>query len=351
MATFHCAVKSGKSGTGVAHADYIEREGKYASKEKDDLEYKESGNMPEWAETSADFWAAADKHERANGAVYREFEVALPRELTKEQRLALVHEMVKNEIGGEHAYTFAIHNPKAAIEGGEQPHAHIMFSERIQDYIDRPKEQYFKRWNAKQPERGGCQKSNFAKTGEERREQLERFRERFAELQNKHLAKAGQDVRVTHLSLKAQGINRKPEKDYGIKPTRAEVKEIREIRGIRREIEHEVKQNTLQEAKIDRMTEAMPSLSPRLGLKEAVDAVHDVLHRNAVVNGKIALNGVYEAAAVARKWLEKETHPEKEMLNAFVNHWQTEMEKVVQQQAREQERAQPKPAQAQVVRR
>lgn len=245
MATFHCSVKSGKSGTGAAHADYIEREGKYASKEKDDLEYKESGNMPEWAETSADFWAAADKYERAKGAVYREFEIALPRELTKEQRLALVHEMVKNEIGGEHAYTFAIHNPKAAIEGGEQPHAHIMFSERTQDYIDRPAEQYFKRWNAKNPERGGCQKSNFAKTGEERREQLERFRERFAELQNKHLAKAGHEVRVTHLSLKAQGINRKPEANYGIKPTKAEIKEVREIRTMRREIEATIKQNSI----------------------------------------------------------------------------------------------------------
>lgn len=246
MATFHCSVKSGKSGTGAAHADYIEREGKYASKEKDDLEFKESGNMPIWAETSRDFWAIADHNERANGAVYREFEIALPRELTKEQRLELVHEFIEREIGDQHAYTFAIHNPKAAIEGGEQPHAHIMYSERTIDGIDRAADQYFKRWNAKKPEAGGCKKATAtAKTPTERKAELVQLRERFAQLQNKHLAKAAQEVRVTHLSLKDQGINRKPEANYGIKPTRAEVKEIREIRAIRREIETTIKTNSL----------------------------------------------------------------------------------------------------------
>ena len=330
MASFHCSVKSGKSGSGGAHADYIEREGKYASKEKDDLEHRESGNMPDWAETSRDFWHTADANERANGAVYREFEIALPRELTKAQRLELVHEFIAQEIGDKHAYTFAIHNPKAAIDGGEQPHAHIMFSERKRDGIDRAADQYFKRWNAKNPERGGCQKSNIAKTPTERKAELVQLRERFAQLQNKHLARHGHSVQVTHLSLKAQGIDREVEPHLG--PDRA--KEL------------------AQAVKIDRLAEKTPNISPRLGLKEAVDAIHDELHRNATANEKIALNGVYEAAAVARKWLEKQTHPEKETLSAYISHWTDGVGKAAQQQAKEQERAQqPKPAQAQVVRR
>ena len=217
MASFHCSVKVGKSGSGAAHADYIEREGKYASKSKDDLEHKESGNMPEFAETSGEFWSAADQHERANGSVYREFEIALPRELTQAQRLELVREFVEHEIGDRHAYTFAIHNPKAAIDGGEQPHAHIMFSERKRDGIERPAEQYFKRWNAKQPERGGCQKASTAKTPTERKAELVQLRQRFAELQNKHLAKSGHSVQVTHLSLAAQGIDREVEPHFGPK--------------------------------------------------------------------------------------------------------------------------------------
>jgi hypothetical protein len=219
MASYHMSAKIGKSGTGAAHADYIEREGKYASKEKDDLEHAESGNLPAWAETSSEFWSAADKYERANGSVYREFEVALPRELSPEQRLDLVREFVEREIGNQHTYTFAIHNPKAAIDGGEQPHAHIMFSERKLDGIDRTAEQHFKRYNAKTPERGGCQKASGGKTKDELKASLLQTRKGWADLQNKHLTRHGHAVQVTHLSLAAQGIQREVEPHLG--PSRA----------------------------------------------------------------------------------------------------------------------------------
>lgn len=80
--------------------------------------------MPAWAEHNpAEFWQAADDYERANGSAYREIEIALPRELTPPQRLALVQDFVSQELGKKHAYQFAIHTPKAALEKGEQPHA------------------------------------------------------------------------------------------------------------------------------------------------------------------------------------------------------------------------------------
>ena len=41
----------------------------------------------------------------------------------------------------------------------------------------------------KTPDRGGCQKSNTAKTAEQRRTELTALRERFANLQNRHLEK------------------------------------------------------------------------------------------------------------------------------------------------------------------
>ncbi|MGK3681354.1 hypothetical protein ACSLOD_28105, partial [Escherichia coli] len=42
----------------------------------------------EWArDNPSHFWQAADQFERANGSTYRELEIALPRELTPEQRL------------------------------------------------------------------------------------------------------------------------------------------------------------------------------------------------------------------------------------------------------------------------
>jgi len=216
MASYHLSVKTGGKGSASPHADYISREGKYAREKDSDLEHKESGNMPAWAaHKPSEFWKAADTFERANGCTYREIEIALPRELKPEQRLELVRDFVRQEIGDRHAYQFAIHNPKAAIAGGEQPHAHIMFSERLNDGIHRDPEQYFKRANSKMPERGGAKKVRFGETPIERKEHLVAQRERWANLQNKHLERYQHADRVDARSLKARGIEREPERHLG----------------------------------------------------------------------------------------------------------------------------------------
>lgn len=221
MASFHCSAKIGAKGSGAPHSEYISREGKY-SKEKarryEDLEATGAGNMPAWAEeNSAHFWRAADQYERANGSVYRELVIALPRELTPDQRCELVGDFIAQEIGDRHAYQWAIHTPRAALDGGEQPHAHIMYSERIRDGIERDPAQYFKRANKKNPERGGCAKASGGKMPAELKAELLATRERWADVQNAHLEHHGHTARVTHLSLKAQGIDRKPEKHLGPK--------------------------------------------------------------------------------------------------------------------------------------
>jgi len=216
MASYHLSVKTGGKSNASPHADYISREGKYAREKDSDLEHKESGNMPAWAaHKPSEFWKAADTFERANGCTYREMEIALPRELKPEQRLELVRDFVRQEIGDRHAYQFAIHNPKAAIAGGEQPHAHIMFSERMNDGIDRDPQQYFKRANTKEPERGGAKKVRFGETPTERKEYLVAQRERWADLQNTHLERYQHTDQVDARSLKAQGIEREPERHLG----------------------------------------------------------------------------------------------------------------------------------------
>ncbi|WP_413484839.1 MobA/MobL family protein, partial [Morganella psychrotolerans] len=183
MASYHLSVKTGGKGNAYPHAAYIAREDKYARKKEADLEHKEAGNMPAWAvHNPAEFWKAADTFERANGCTYREIEIALPRELNPEQRLALVRDFVRQELGDRHAYQFAIHNPDAAIDGGEQPHAHIMFSERCSDGTDRDPPHYFKRANSKDPARGGAKKVRFGETPAERRDYLTGQRERWAAL-------------------------------------------------------------------------------------------------------------------------------------------------------------------------
>ena len=235
MASFHCAVKSGGGGRGSSHSDYIEREGKYKTGDKDDLEHSETLNLPAWAANSAEFWKQSDALERANASGYREYEIGLPREMTPDQRLAFVREFIATEIGEKHVCTFAIHCPSAALEGGEQPHAHIMFSERTHDGIERATpEHYFKRANTKEPERGGCKKSNgVPKTPVERKADLVALRERFAKLQNKHLERLGHADRVTHLSLKAQGIERTPEQHLGPKRIQAKAPEVVQLMAAR----------------------------------------------------------------------------------------------------------------------
>lgn len=216
MATYHFSVKFGAKGRGAAHADYITREGKY--QHRGDLVHVEHGNMPAWAkEEPQHFWQAADQFERKNGSAYREFEIALPRELNSEQQIGLVREFVSRELGERHAYTLAIHNPTASIDGGEQPHAHVMMSLRVNDGIDREPDQYFKRFNAKYPERGGARKdSGHSLTLTEQREALVDLRERWADTHNRYVENVGiEQARIDHRSLADQGIARLPEYHLG----------------------------------------------------------------------------------------------------------------------------------------
>ena len=237
MASYHCSVKVGGKGQARSHAAYIAREGHYAERDGyEDLEATGHGNLPSWAEHEPSrFWTAADRYERANGATYREIEIALPRELNPDQRQALVLDFIRQEIGERHAHQWAIHNPGAALAGGEQPHAHLMYSERTVDGIERGAEQYFKRYNGKHPELGGCRKDS---AGTE--ERLLETRQRWAEVQNAHLQQHGHAARVDHRSLADQGIDRAPEQHLGGRRVRQLAPDQREALLERRAAEDEL---------------------------------------------------------------------------------------------------------------
>ena len=201
MAIYHLNVKTGTRIGGQsarAKSDYIGRDGKYKA-DGEELEYKESGNMPEWAEDDPrQYWAAADEHERANGRLYREVEFALPRELNERERHEVASSFAKNLTGEERLpYTLAVH--RGGQDGGN-PHAHLMFSERTNDGIERSAEQWFKRYNAKEPEKGGARKSTSTKP----REWLENTREQWADHANEALERAGRSERITEASYKTQ---------------------------------------------------------------------------------------------------------------------------------------------------
>ena len=196
MAVYHLKVSVGSRAGGqsaVAKADYIEREGSY-EKDREELEHKEHGNMPEWAKDDPrSYWEAADEHERANGRLYREVQFALPKELNEGQRRELASGFAKRLTEGERLpYTLAVHRGD-----GENPHAHLMFSERPNDGIERGGEQWFKRYNAKAPEKGGTRKSRAAMP----QAWLEDTRKAWEREANAALERAGCGERIDHRSL------------------------------------------------------------------------------------------------------------------------------------------------------
>lgn len=153
MASRHFKTKRGKVGRGKKHALYIGGQGKYA--DRDDVIYLGDFNMPSWADDGVDFFDAADKMERANGRTYTEFEFAIPREIT--DPVAYAQEFAAKVLDKNHPYRLGVHD-KQASDGGRNVHAHLMFTERKLDGVERSREQFFLRANSKIPDKGGTAK-------------------------------------------------------------------------------------------------------------------------------------------------------------------------------------------------
>lgn len=213
MSSFHWGIKSGGKGSARQHASYITRRGSHAQRK--DLITAGYGNLPEWAQDSPEsFWRAADNNERRNGAAYREVVVALPNELTTAQNVELVNRYVQ-ELTGSKPYQYAVHRPAAALGEVPQPHAHIMFSDRVPDGVARSEQQHFRRYNPVYPELGGCRKDSGGKTPIELRDEVIARRARWAALQNEALARHGHTVTVDHRSRAERGLAPATERHLG----------------------------------------------------------------------------------------------------------------------------------------
>lgn len=150
-------------------------------------------DAPGWASERADLWNKAEESEkRKNSTVAREFEVALPEELTAAQRQELAHALAV-ELVKHHgcAVDVAVHEP--GKEGDTRNHhAHILCTTRRlgpSGFGDKTRELDDRATGAAE---------------------VTRWRERWAELTNDALARAGHAARVDHRTLKAQGIDREP---------------------------------------------------------------------------------------------------------------------------------------------
>ena len=153
---------------------------------------------PEWATDRAALWNAAEAAERRKDAcVAREFEVALPDELSPAERRRLAVDFAKEMANREGcAVDMAIHAP--GKEGDSRNHhAHILRTTRKVG-LD-----------------GLTDKLDTEKAGRNRTADLDAVRTRWAELTNERLRENGIEARVDHRSLKDQGIDREPTSHMG----------------------------------------------------------------------------------------------------------------------------------------
>ena len=162
-------------------------------------------DAPGWASERAELWNKAEESEkRKNSTVAREFEVALPEELTTAQRQELAHALAV-ELVKHHgcAVDVAVHEP--GKEGDTRNHhAHILCTTRRlgpSGFGDKTRELDDRATGAAE---------------------VARWRERWAELANAALAKAGHEARIDHRTLKAQGIDREPTEHLGPSATAIE---------------------------------------------------------------------------------------------------------------------------------
>ena len=151
-------------------------------------------------------WNRVEKVERRKDAnLAREFEIAFPYELNKEQREQMLDELCKKIVERHNVIVDAvIHAPH--IKGGTDDrnyHAHIMFTGR---QIDTETGDFAKKRNR------DFNKENSSKTVNE-------WRKDFAELTNRHLEKHGFDQRIDHRSHAERGIDLEPTIHEGSKVT------------------------------------------------------------------------------------------------------------------------------------
>lgn len=213
MAIYHFSAKSVSRRAGqsaVAKAAYNARDKLINDRTGERHDYRRQDGLlfsgvylpahaPEWAHDRARLWSEAEKAEkRKDATLAREYQVALPHELTDEQRRYLVQDFVKENFTRKgYAADVCLHAPDR--DGDERNfHAHILVTDRRLEAEG---------FAASKAERQGTKK--------ERAAELEHLRERWEHHTNRHLERHGHAARVDRRSLEAQGIDREPTQHLG----------------------------------------------------------------------------------------------------------------------------------------
>ena len=217
MTHFRIEIKALSKSQGQSAAAANRYDSRASHNDKSDLVSRGSVNMPGWAQSDVSvFWKAADQNERANGLVARRAILSFPNQLPSSDRENYVRDWLSQNCQSMPA-SWAVHDSPG---DPRNPHVHILISERTNDGIERPPELFFKRYNAKNPELGGCRKADI---GSNRKDWLSTARKSWADILNAHLPA---DKQVSHLSNSSLGLP-EPQPKFGAKVLASEKKGIK----------------------------------------------------------------------------------------------------------------------------
>lgn len=186
-------------------------------------------NAPEEYRDRSVLWNAVDASEKSSVAqTARRIIVALPRELSLEENIALITEHCQEEFVDKGMIAdIAVH-----MENDGNPHAHILLTVRAMDengkWLPKTKTAYLLDENGERvrDENGKCKRIRMDTVDWNHQDKAELWRHAWEKKQNMYLEKAGSSERVDMRSYKRQGVEKVPQRHMGPAVTAMERKGV-----------------------------------------------------------------------------------------------------------------------------
>ena len=231
MAIFHMSfsnISAGKGRSAIASAAYRSGEKLFDDKEGRSYFYARSvmpesfiltpKNAPKWANDRQKLWNEVEKKDRkANSRYAKEFNVALPVELTNEEQKVLITKFVQETFVDKGMVAdVAIHR-----DHEENPHAHVMLTNRPFNpdgsWGLKSKTQYVLDKNGKQllTKNGNPKQRKIWLVDWDKPGKVEEWRHAWAEEVNSLFQAKGMPERISEKSYEEQGIEKTPTKHEG----------------------------------------------------------------------------------------------------------------------------------------
>ena len=220
-----------------------------------------------------------------NAQIAREIEIALPRELTREQGISLVREYVKRHfVAAGMCADVCLHDT-----GGGNPHAHIMLTMRPFDeggeWGAKQKKEYILDRDGNKiydPKKRQYKCKSIPATDWNEQTKAEEWRAAWARLCNQCLEQNGHAERVDHRSYERQGIDQIPTVHLGVAASAMEKRGIRTERGdLNREIEVTNQKLRQLKARISKLQNWLKEEAENTEPPTLADYIQGILSRKA----------------------------------------------------------------------